>query len=525
MMVCALMGICACGSTGYTGSRNSGKVNGSFTTEATTFGEIEEAAGNINLGKAFGNREDEKWAFGLELSESFVAKIDLHEEEQGAPETVFNIEGNESADYVLNLTREDMKGSGAAEARFHAKVPIVGGSVAYRDTSCSLALDLYNDVNNLYAKFVSLNVNGEDRLKDASDGDVLESLFEGLIESNGADLPSLIPEWDNEEGSLADLLEMLRTQYGAKLYFDTSKGVSVKVCFDARQFLEYVLQFISLNVNLDYFNFTKDTADAYFAFDEEGLFQKFGFELDINAALKRASEENAAYNGTISLNGHVAVITSDKKAATPKDLTAYPYVIPISVKFCPTEPAKDQTSHVIIDMSTTCAGLASFTSSVEDAVILFAPPEGYHSLDSYWLKFDGEAREDLTVSFKFTYRGELSSLNLSIEGLDALLPYLGSPCLYVNGADVGFAGSDGNIELPVKSLPAGRGTITVTAVFPWGEKFDGKNPYDYFNALPFSSENAALANQFHCACRASKHDGQLCVFRGGEMRGVRKFLR
>ncbi len=488
MLSGALMGICACGK-GATGSKNTGKVEGNFQTEAAGREQIENAAGDIDLKKSFGDREKEDWKWGMELSVALDAKIVLREVR--SPMIIDrNVEGSGSFDYVLNFSKEDMKGSGTAKFNLLAKAPDEKWELEQPAPSYDVGVKLYNDRDDLYAKFDTLNVNDENHLAGGRtpDGNELEVLFEGLF--GGLDeesFPSF--QWMEEAGSLAELLEMLCTQYGAKVFLDASEGVRAKVSLDAKFFLGEVLQFIGSRIGADNFVLTKDTVDAYFAFDEGGMFKKLGFDLNLQASLEETSEAG----GTLSMKGRLALIASSKKAVAPKDLASYPYVIPISTTIGSATPPKEEASHVIIEASAKADGLSSFTFSVKDGTIYFAPPKGQEPSASDWLKYTGDPREDLSVSFELTYTGDLAALTLSIEGLEKLLPCLALPHLYVNGTDIGLASINADMVLPVEVAPAGGGTINVTAVFSWGELFGGENPYNYFNALPYNKENGTMA--------------------------------
>ena len=135
------------------------------------------------------------------------------------------------------------------------------------------------------------------------------------------------------------------------------------------------------------------------------------------------------------------------------------------------------------DKSTICFGAQSSTSSITNP----------------WLTSNGEKTECLTVT------ATVKVYKKGAEQTDANLVDLSSNSVafeVVDNSSNGFATASGStknyvvaptVATTLTKTEDTTGTYSVTITFAWGTAFSSKNPYEYYNALTATDENATVA--------------------------------
>ena len=130
---------------------------------------------------------------------------------------------------------------------------------------------------------------------------------------------------------------------------------------------------------------------------------------------------------------------------------------------------------------------------ISEDEIIFGVPTGYdpEAVEGKWLTATDVEEQVLSTTFTVT----VSNIPTSKKGY---LSYkLVTPEISSDLATLTISG-DGNSAGPVYNLsktPDGQGVavFTFTLTYAWGSKFDGKNPYVYYNQEIFSEARATAA--------------------------------
>ena len=142
------------------------------------------------------------------------------------------------------------------------------------------------------------------------------------------------------------------------------------------------------------------------------------------------------------------------------------------------------TAHTVTDAR------IKFTAEFSDAAVNLAAPESHNNYT--WLKFDGDAKEDLNATLKITITNwaEVKTTNATFTfaltakkgdatvNLSDYTAYVVAPTLTGSVAINKGVLQDNSLNA---SLDAANGVLTIPLTFTWGSTFDTDNPFTYYN--------------------------------------------
>lgn len=145
------------------------------------------------------------------------------------------------------------------------------------------------------------------------------------------------------------------------------------------------------------------------------------------------------------------------------------------------------------------------TEGATDQNVVFGAPSTQMTEDA-WLTNDSDTTEALTATFKLTVSENIGNISVSLastgygdeDGFWKAVDeeYLAAPVVAVSSSatdafsvQTGTLGEDGTVIIVRESQTAitDGTTITVIFTFGWGNKFDNKNPYNYYNGLDYET--------------------------------------
>lgn len=123
------------------------------------------------------------------------------------------------------------------------------------------------------------------------------------------------------------------------------------------------------------------------------------------------------------------------------------------------------------------------TSDDDSAKVSFGAPSSMDNANA-WLTNDEAGAEKLTVVYELTVKTKADE-PVAVTGLTD------KEIVSVVSCDASYTGY---IVLPEVSVSeVGNGVYRLTLTFSWGDKFGGKNPYEYYNGQTYSDSIASTA--------------------------------